>query len=460
MINIETVLPYTGGMESCIGGRKDNQDSCGYSETTFGLLVVVCDGMGGGPSGKLASSMAVNAIMQYVEAEQKNKKSRRTETILKNAIKSANTAIYTHSQEYIEHQGMGTTVVAMIINKEHAVVGHVGDSRCYQMRNGNIIFKTQDHSLVADLVRAGSLTEEQARVSPNSNVITRSLGVNENVEVEIDILPYEKKDRFYLCSDGVWGTMPQKELKKQFYRYPNIANILASTAILVDEIGANNGNHHDNHTLLIIETKTKSKLIAKMSTRDKRIMQILAGLLFISLIINTIAVFNRENIVSKSNTNAQKDSIIMVLKNETKKLKEQLKETKEIYAESFTQIVEDTNLVNNKKLDFVEDNVNEEENVTSKENEKKVLENEKMRKLFFGEMTLLHDWDFIGNGNKKEQATKVKNALGRITPLKNEFSKLGEDKTYEEIIGLFDKYKKDNRNKLVNIINLVKNKYK
>ena len=68
------------------------------------------------------------------------------------------------------------------------------------------------------LLYAGSLTEEQARVSPNSNVITRSLGVNENVEVEIDILPYEKKDRFYLCSDGVWGTMPQKELKKQFYR--------------------------------------------------------------------------------------------------------------------------------------------------------------------------------------------------------------------------------------------------
>ena len=142
--------------------------------------------------------------------------------------------------------------------------------------------------------------------------------------MEIDILPYEKKDRFYLCSDGVWGTMPEKNLKKQFYRYPNIANILASTAILVDELGANNGNHHDNHTLLIIETKTKSKLIAKMSTRDKIIMQILAGLLLISLMINLIAVFKRENKVSDGYTIAAKDSIIKVLKEDIYKLEEEL----------------------------------------------------------------------------------------------------------------------------------------
>ena len=294
MTNIITTLPYFGGMKSCIGGRNDNQDSCGYCETLSGLLVVVCDGMGGGPSGKLASSMAVKEILTYVNNIDPNLIGKKEEeNLIVEAIKKANLAIYNHGRDNEETRGMGTTVVAMLINKEYAVVAHVGDSRCYQMRNGNIIFKTNDHSVVAELVRSGAITEEQARVSPNSNVITRALGLKEDVQVEVDILPYEKNDRFYLCSDGIWGTMPQDALKKQFYRFPNIGNILDSTAMLTDEIGTQNGGHHDNHTLLIVETKIKSKLTTKMKKRDKIIMIVLASLLAVSLLVNILAVVGR-----------------------------------------------------------------------------------------------------------------------------------------------------------------------
>ena len=471
MVQIETVLPYIGGMESCIGGRFENQDSCGYCETDYGLLVVVCDGMGGGPSGKLASSMATNAIVQYVKTVlPTSERPLIAASILKDAVKNANKVVYTYGKENVEYQGMGTTVVAMLINKECATIAHIGDSRCYQMRRGKIVFKTQDHSVVADLVRAGNLTEEQARLSPNSNVITRSLGIKENVKVEIDILPYEKKDRFYLCTDGVWGVMPEMDLKKQFFRYPNITNILASTAFLVDELGAKNGNHHDNHTLLIVETKIKSKLIAKMSTRVKLLMLILTGLLFVSLLINFIAVFKRENIVSENYTIAAKDSIIKVLKNENSRLEKELKNIEYSYTDSIASIKDNITILEKENDELLKRNqtIEEEQKKNNKNKEKsqqapKVL-SQRMRLLFYGnekgKQTLIDDWNFIRTGNAGEKKKRIENAIQRITPLKDEFKKLGEEKNYNKILNLFRNYDKGDTGELEKIVNEIKNKYK
>ncbi len=299
MIHLETSLPYVGVMDSSIGGRADNQDSCGYSTTKNGLLLVVCDGMGGGPSGKLASTIATQEIIQFVKSADEHIMRRPVSELLTNAIQHANTAVYSYGLEHPETMGMGTTVVALLINKDCATIAHVGDSRCYQMRRGKIVFKTNDHSVVAELVRKGTLTEEQARISPNSNIITRVLGLKESVEVDVDVVPYEKHDRFYLCSDGVWGTMPEDKLSKQFYRFPNLVNILESTTMLVDEIGASEGGHHDNHTLIILETQISSKLKQRMSTKHKRIMQGLAVLLALSLMVNLITIIKRERNVSQ-----------------------------------------------------------------------------------------------------------------------------------------------------------------
>ena len=342
MIHIETSLPYVGVMDSSIGGRADNQDSCGYCTTKNGLLVVVCDGMGGGPSGKLASTIATQEIIQFVKSADEHVMRRPVSELLSNAIQQANAAVYSYGLEHSETRGMGTTVVALLINKNCATIAHVGDSRCYLMRRGQIVFKTNDHSVVAELVRKGTLTEEQARISPNSNIITRVLGLKESVEIDIDVLPYEKHDRFYLCSDGVWGTMPEKQLSKQFYRFPHLVNILESTTMLVDEIGTNEGGHHDNHTLIILETQISSKLKQRMSTKHKRIMQGLAILLALSLMVNLITIVNRERSVAQMVTLDEQQTVIDSLVTKTEEFEKQittLKEENADYGEEFDKVI-------------------------------------------------------------------------------------------------------------------------
>ena len=480
MVQIETVLPYTGGMESCIGGRNENQDSCGYFETIFGLLVLVCDGMGGGPSGKLASSMAVSEIIKYIETTQKTSTAKQNaKTVLKNAVKKANAAIYAYSLENMEHRGMGTTVVAMIINKEAAYVAHVGDSRCYQTRKGGIVFKTHDHSVVAELVRAGNLTEEQARLSPNSNVITKSLGIKEDVDVEIDVLPYEKHDRFYLCTDGVWGSLPEKKLIKQFYRFPNIANILDSTAILVDELGTQNGGHHDNHTLLIIETKTKSKLIAEMSTRDKRIMQLLAILLLVSFTVNLIAVFSREYKVSEGYSIAAKDSIISSINEENSQLEMELAAIEEAYCDSVQSLKDEILTLQSSKesleeqLKKLNEHIKDKEAQEAKKNKeaeaaketKKALTG-KLKILIKGETkndktTLIANIDFaekaLGTPQYKQ---RIDNVLGQLRQAEEDFKNLDEGATYKKLYDLINKHKKGYRSEVKKIVEQLDKKYK
>ena len=192
-----------------------------------------------------------------------------------------------------------------------------------------MLIKTSDHSVVGELVRKGALTEEQARISPNSNVITRVLGLNDNVEIDIDTLSYEKKDRFYVCTDGVWGTMPEPQLIKQFYRYPNMTNVIESTTMLIDEIGRGAGGHHDNHTLIIIETKISSKLKQAMSTKHKRLIFGMTILLVLSLFVNLITIFNRENSVAQMASLTTKDSIINKLNAYNIILSKQVEQLKE-----------------------------------------------------------------------------------------------------------------------------------
>ena len=462
MIHLETSLPYVGVMDSSIGGRADNQDSCGYSTTKNGLLLVVCDGLGGGPSGKLASTIATQEIIQFVNSADEHIMRRPVSELLTNAIQHANTAVYSYGLEHPETMGMGTTVVALLINKDCATIAHVGDSRCYQMRRGKIVFKTNDHSVVAELVRKGTLTEEQARISPNSNIITRVLGLKESVEVDVDVVPYEKHDRFYLCSDGVWGTMPEDKLSKQFYRFPNLVNILESTTMLVDEIGASEGGHHDNHTLIILETTISSKLKQKMSTKHKRIMQGLVTLLILSLIVNIITVFNRERAVSQKETIKELRTIVDSLVHENTFLKTKSDEININAAESELNI----------STDDVTD-VNEMQHKTLKDNEisddikfsvGKVTLPEKLRDYLdikSGKNNLIKDLDFlvsISNRNKKEQSRK--NIIEQLNCLKKDFEKIDELSSYEQLLKLVKDYDKNKKKQVKKIIDNILSKYK
>lgn len=273
-----------GFIDSRIGGRKENQDSAGLKETKLGYLVVVCDGMGGVQGGRVASQLAVQTILETVASA--DNQANPSMTLIK-AVRNANMAIIKEGQRNPQLQGMGTTVTALLLTPYSALTAYVGDSRIYQLRKGKKIFRTFDHSMVLNGEK-NVISEEQARLSAQSNVILKALGVNPDIEVEIAERPYQKGDRFILCTDGFWGAMPEDEFVRHLTENNPINKILDSTANIVESIGRNSGNEYDNLTAAILEMNNDSILKEKMNKTAKIIMAILAILLFISVAVNAI----------------------------------------------------------------------------------------------------------------------------------------------------------------------------
>ena len=280
--HIDTNLPVEGYCESRIGGRNENQDSYGYQDTPFGLLVVVCDGMGGGPAGKTASSIAVNEILAGVMETAQDSTPK---DVLQLAIKRANQAILKTVDDKPELKGMGTTCTALLINKESAIVAHVGDSRVYQLRGHHKVFRTFDHSVVFEMVKKKVITEEQARLSDQSNIITRALGIKKELEIDMEERPYRKGDRFMLCSDGIHGTMPEVELVKRAMSRGRLDKVVDDLAKYVDDQGHRQGGGHDNLTLALVETKTGSLLKEKNQFKTTIALAIIAAVLAIAALL-------------------------------------------------------------------------------------------------------------------------------------------------------------------------------
>lgn len=291
-INTSTEQVKEAYAESRIGGRSENQDSYGYTDSPFGFVITVCDGMGGGPGGKTASTIAVQEILNCIlNANQDDT----VPNVLLKAIRQANLAIIAKTKEKPELTGMGSTCTVLVINERCATVAYVGDSRVYQFRNSSKVFRTFDHSMVFELVKQKVITEEQARLSAQSNVITKALGVSEDVQPDYCELPYLKGDRFLLCSDGIHGSMPEPELIKLVTnRKPSLGALVDDIATKVDNIGHNSGGYHDNLTLAVVETKSNSILKTKMSMKTKVIITILSVLLLASLIGNIYALKEKQ----------------------------------------------------------------------------------------------------------------------------------------------------------------------
>lgn len=265
---------FVGFAESRIGGRAENQDSYGYKETPLGFLLTVCDGMGGGPGGKTASSIAVEEIITGIDEANDDEE---ISNIIIKAIRRANMAVIEAANENPSLAGMGSTATVLLLSEQSAFIAHVGDSRIYQIRGGRKIFRTYDHSMVFELVKQKVITEEQARLSAQSNIITRALGMKPDLEVDIVERPYVKGDRFVLCSDGIHGSMPEKELLKMLgNRKISLGALVDDISTCVDNLGRTNGGHHDNMTLAIVETKNNSKLKTKISKRAITIILALA----------------------------------------------------------------------------------------------------------------------------------------------------------------------------------------
>ncbi len=203
--------------------RGHNEDNYLINEELN--LFVVADGMGGHAGGEYASAIAVNTVEEIVtsmemdgEVTDSDDPVEVTRHKLTHAIRLAGRRIFEKAREQPEYHGMGTTAVVVLVDGANAFVAHVGDSRVYLVRDGAIEQVTEDHSLIAEKIRHGLITPEEAKNHRMRNVITRSLGYQEDVEVDLTIRGVRRGDAYLLCSDGLSGHVTDEEMAEHVVR--------------------------------------------------------------------------------------------------------------------------------------------------------------------------------------------------------------------------------------------------
>jgi protein phosphatase len=231
--------------------REHNEDWFLVNESLG--LYVVCDGMGGHAGGETASRVACEAIEHEVTAARESAPSgpssiERLADVLRQAVHGACAAVYRTSLTDPELQGMGTTVVALLVNGDDAVVAHVGDSRVYHVRDGEVTQLTEDHSLVNEQVRAGLLSPDEARYSRLKNIITRSVGFEEDVAVDLAPIGTRPGDVFVLCSDGLSNLVDAEEIGGIVLHSASPEETCADLVELANDRGGD-----DNITVLVVQ---------------------------------------------------------------------------------------------------------------------------------------------------------------------------------------------------------------
>ena len=194
--------------------RKQNQDAYLIKKLDRNtLLCIVCDGMGGAKSGNIASSLASEVFVQEVHRSwNSGMDQEKVDQMLRGAVKLANFTVFDQAKQFEEFDGMGTTLVAVLIRGRKATVVNVGDSRAYGIDPDGIHQLTTDHSLVQMMVDRGELTPEMARTYPGKNLITRAIGTEPTVMCDLFHLDVEKGDFLLLCSDGLSNLMDDQEI--------------------------------------------------------------------------------------------------------------------------------------------------------------------------------------------------------------------------------------------------------
>jgi serine/threonine protein phosphatase PrpC len=218
MINLSQKI--TGVELTDVGMVRDHNEDAIGSMRDAGLYVLA-DGMGGYNAGEVASSIAVKTVIDLVEAACKREDRADIENdtgfmrqtiVLRDAISRANKVIHQTASSQQGCEGRGTTIVACLFYDDKISIAHVGDSRLYRVRKGKLEQITMDHSLLQELVDRGFYTREEAERSTNRNYVTRALGVEPGVDVEIQEVPVEPQDIFLLCSDGLSDMVDDEEI--------------------------------------------------------------------------------------------------------------------------------------------------------------------------------------------------------------------------------------------------------
>jgi protein phosphatase len=243
-------MEFRVGLQTDIGRkRSQNQDNCA-AIPEIGLFMV-SDGMGGHLGGETASGTAVEVISDLVrKASQKSDYD--LGEVLISAFVAANDAIYQRSTRDAQLQGMGTTTTALLFKDHQLCIGHVGDSRCYYLRPKGLWQATRDHSLVQEKLRAGLIARGDVKTDRMKNVITRSVGYEPNVNVELYRMTVQKGDSFLICSDGLTGMVEDSTIL-QIIQKCLFENQNAQQAVteLVDR--ANIAGGEDNITSIMVQ---------------------------------------------------------------------------------------------------------------------------------------------------------------------------------------------------------------
>jgi protein phosphatase len=247
-------MPRGVGAASDVGMQRElNEDNLRWGALADGLcLFAVADGMGGHESGEVASQLAIQTLFEAADRFSDKAPggawtTEEIEALLRNAFREANNAVVETARARASN--MGTTLVGLLTyNHASAIVANVGDSRCYLLRGGTLRSVSQDHSLVAYLVQLGEITEEQARVHPSGNILVRSVGSTQDVETDVFPVALQPGDRFLLCSDGLWGEVPNPLIEKTL---ATVSDADACCRALIR--AANDAGGKDNITCIVVD---------------------------------------------------------------------------------------------------------------------------------------------------------------------------------------------------------------
>lgn len=244
--------------------RDNNEDSVAYDESTN--TAVLADGMGGYNAGEIASGMATafikSELSRWLAEAGAGVKSKEVRRAMEICVDNANLSIYNSANSNPQYAGMGTTLVVGVFHSDVLLLGHIGDSRCYRMRGGVLEQITRDHSLLQEQIDAGLITPEQALHSNIKNLVTRALGVEEVVLLEVNEFPVELGDVYMMCSDGLSDMVDDTSIARIVSERSELSS--RATA-LVD--AANDAGGRDNISVLMVEVceaPEKKGLIARL----------------------------------------------------------------------------------------------------------------------------------------------------------------------------------------------------
>ena len=267
-MSFQTVLEFASLSDTGLV-RAHNEDAV---ETSKELgLAILADGMGGYNAGEVASRMSVEIISKHLKQKQQaawipllSRQTMVASRWISDAITYANECVLEAAQVHAEYVGMGTTIVVAMCHQDKLLVAHVGDSRVYRFRQGELLQITKDHSVLQAQIDAGLITEEQALNSPIKNLITRAVGAQTEVDIEIHDHQLQEGDLYLLCSDGLTDMLHHDQIQRILKQHSEQLDLCCQNLVN----GANNCGGRDNVSVILLKVN---------ELHQRKLMDIFAG---------------------------------------------------------------------------------------------------------------------------------------------------------------------------------------